>query len=75
MDNEQIHDLINSDNEDAMAEAARAIQSRIFATGVTSKQAAAAMHYAYERGHSAGYGEVLRMALNLCTDVFEATDF
>lgn len=74
LSNEQIHELINCGNQIAHGEASNAIRSRILKTGVTVKQANAAMYYAYERGHSAGYDEVLRMALNLCSEVFEAAN-
>lgn len=49
-----------------------AIRERIRATGVLPKVVDAAMYYAYERGHSAGEGEVARMAFNLMSEVFEA---
>lgn len=75
MDNEQLNDLINSGNEDALGEASKAIKARILATGVTEKQASAAMYYAYEHGHAYGEAEVQRTALNLCTEVFEAENF
>jgi hypothetical protein len=75
MDNWKINDLINSQNLDAHGYAHVEIKERIMKTGVNKKQADAAMYYAYEHGHSAGEDEVLRIALNLCSEVFEAANF
>jgi len=75
MDNWQINDLINCDNLDAQAEAYVEIKERILKAGASKKQADAAMYYAYERGHSCGEQETLRIALNLCSEVFEAVNF
>jgi hypothetical protein len=77
MQDDEIYALINkveSDrSDDASYQAAHdAIKARIVAAGANEKQASAAMYYAYEHGHSSGYGEVLRIAFNLLTEVFDA---
>lgn len=69
MDNEQILGLVNAGKLD---EASQAIRDRLAATGARPAVVSAAMYYCYERGHSAGQDEVLRLAFNLLTEVFEA---